>query len=53
MKKQLESQQEPDPYDTITEEGKKLTNPEEAKEYIAQYYEQLYQAREGTIEYQE
>ena len=53
MKKQLESQQEPDPYDTITEEGTKLTNPEEAKEYIAQYYEQLYQAREGTIEYQE
>ena len=53
MKKQLESQQEPDPYNTITEEGTKLTNPEEAKEYIAQYYEQLYQAREGTIEYQE
>ena len=53
MKRQLESQQEPDPYDTITEEGTKLTNPEEAKEYIAQYYEQLYQAREGTIEYQE
>ena len=53
MKRQLESQQEPDPYDTITEEGTNLTNPEEAKEYIAQYYEQLYQAREGTIEYQE
>ena len=33
--------------------GKKLTDPEEANENIAQYYEQLYQTREGTQEYQQ
>ena len=53
MTKQLESLREPDPYDTITEEGIKLTNPEEAKKYITQYYEQLYQAWEWTQEYQQ
>ena len=38
-------------YDTITEEGVTLTKPEEAKEYIANFYENLYQAREGCDEY--
>ena len=40
-------------YDTITEDGTTLYNPDEAKEYIAEYYENLYQAREGTPEYKE
>ena len=37
---------------TITEEGKELTDPEETKEHIAMYFENLYQARPGTTEYQ-
>ena len=32
---------------TITEEGEKITNPDEAKVHIAAYYENLYRAREG------
>ena len=32
-------------YNTITEEGKNLTDPEETKQYIAGYFENLYQAR--------
>ena len=39
-------------YNTITEEGKELTDPEEIKEHIAKYFENLYQARPGTTEYQ-
>ena len=39
-----------DDYDTITEEGKTLTEPEESKEYIASFYESLYEAREGTLQ---
>ena len=34
-------------YDTITEEGIKIEDPETAKDHIANYYENLYQAREG------
>ena len=37
-------------YDLITEEGKTVEDPEKAKEYIS--FENLYQAREGTIEYE-
>ena len=40
-------------YNTITEEGKELTDPEETKEHIAKYFENLYQARPGTPEYEE
>ena len=40
-------------YDTKDETGKTITNPEEAKEHIAKYYENLYQAREGTAEFQQ
>ena len=36
---------------TITEEGTKIENPTETKEYIARYYANLYQAREGKPEY--
>ena len=52
LKKQIENQKQKDPYDTITEDGKKITDPQETKDYIAGYYEQLYQAREGTQEYE-
>ena len=37
-----------DDYDVITEDDTVITDPKEATEYIAQYYENLYQAREGT-----
>ncbi len=40
-------------YDTVDENGTTLDDPEEAKEHIATYYENLYQAREGTEEYKE
>ena len=38
-------------YLIITEEGQVLEDPEEAKRYIADYYKNLYQAREGKPEY--
>ena len=38
-------------YKTTTEEGKYLTDPQETKDHIANYFEELYQAREGTPEY--
>ncbi len=38
-------------YNTITEEGKTLTDPEETKKYIQQWYQELYQARPGEPEY--
>ncbi len=40
-------------YNTITEEGTTLEDPTETKEYIRKWYEELYQARPGTPEYQE
>ena len=40
-------------YDTITEDDRTLIDPDETKEYIAEYYEDLYQAREGCDEYKE
>ena len=39
-------------YNTITEEAETLTDPEKTKEYIADYFEELYQARPGTPEYE-
>ena len=39
-------------YDLITEENKLTTDPEESKEYIANFYQNLYKAREGTEQYQ-
>ena len=54
IRKRIMNKSKPDEaYDTITEDGITLTDPEEAKEYIANYYETLYQAREGTVEYAE
>ena len=52
LKNQIENQKQKDPYDTITEEGRKITDPQETKDYIAGNYEQLCQAREGTQEYE-
>ena len=49
----LNKSRQQDDYDTITEEGKTLTEPEETKEYVASFYENLYQAREGTKEYEQ
>ena len=52
MRAEKEGKGEIDPYDTITEDGKLIEDPQEAKNYIADYYENLYQAREGKPEYQ-
>ena len=40
-------------YNTVTEDGKEITDPIETKEHIVNYFEELYQAREGTEEYKE
>ena len=43
-------QSKPLKYDPITEEGNMLEDEDKAKEYIAQYFDNIYQAREGTPE---
>ncbi len=48
----MRANQIPD-YDTIDEKGKTITDPEESKEHIATYYENLYQAREAKPGYEE
>jgi hypothetical protein len=40
-------------YDTITEDGKRIEEAQETKEYIADYYEKLYCAREANQKNQE
>ena len=40
----------PDVYDLINEEGKVIENKQEALDYTANYFENLYQAREGHKE---
>ena len=40
-------------YNTYTEDGTPSSDPQETKEHIANYFEQLYQAREGMTEYTE
>ena len=40
-------------YDIVTEEGRLITDPETNKEYIASYYENLYQAREEAPGYEQ
>ena len=44
---------EHDEYDTVTEEGLQLTEPEASKEYIASFFENLYQARECHTGYEQ
>ena len=39
-------------YTTYTEESEQIKDPTETKEHIANYFEDLYQAREGKAEYQ-
>ena len=52
LKNEAETSKENDQYDTITEEGKLLQEPEETKDYIANFFEDLYQARPAKNEYQ-
>ena len=40
-------------YPTYTEEGEQITDPSKTKEHIANYFEDLYQARKGKVEYKE
>ena len=40
-------------YNTLSEEGDPIEDPDDAKEHIAQYFENLYQARPGKPEYEE
>ena len=40
-------------YNTITEAGEIIMNAEETKSHIANYFEDLYQARKGKPEFQE
>lgn len=40
-------------YTTVDEAGEPIENPEKAKEHIADYFENLYQAREARPEYQQ
>ena len=42
-----------DLYDTITEEGTLIEDPREAKEHIANYFENLSHARPGKPEYED
>ena len=51
IRKKILKQGQTDDHDLITEEGKQIKEPEKSKEYIANYYENLYRAREGTDEY--
>ena len=52
IRRKILSQGKNESYDLITEDGTKITDPEKSKEYIADFYENLYQAREGTREYE-
>ena len=52
IRKKILSQGKNDNYDLVTEEGQKVTDPEQSKEYIANFYENLYKAREGTEAYE-
>ncbi len=51
MRKKLLGKKPQGDYNTITEQGTTLENADEAKEHIAQFYENLYQARPSTTQY--
>ena len=52
IRKKILSQGKNDEYELITEEGDLITEPNKTKEYIADFYQKLYKAREGTPEYE-
>ena len=39
-------------YDTISEEGETILDPEKSRDYIASFYEKLYQTRAETAGYE-
>ena len=47
IRRQILGTNKPLEYDTITEEGEKITDAQQSKTYIAEYYQNLYQAREA------
>ena len=53
MKSKTEKSNEQELYDTITEEGIHLKTEDETKQYVADYFEELYQARPGKKEYEQ
>ena len=53
IRKKILSQGKNESYEHITESGETISDPELSKESIADYYESLYKAREGTAEYTE
>ena len=52
-RKKLLNSNKRDQYDTITEDDTPMSNPQDAKEHIANYFETLYQARQGEKSYEE
>ena len=53
QKNDIEKEKVSEPYDTMKENGEIIEEPEEAREHIAQYYENLYQARPSKENYKE
>ena len=51
IKSMIEKSKQPEPYDVVTEEGIRLQEEIETKEYVAKYFEELYQARPPKPEY--
>ena len=51
LKSEIEKDKQKEMYDTITETGEALIEPDETKNYIAEYFEELYQARPAKPEY--
>ena len=51
MRKKLLNTKSNEKSELTTEENIQVTHPEEANEYIAKYFETLYQARQGEPEY--
>ena len=52
-KRRITPKQSSNSYITLNESGHPIEDPAEAKEHIAQYFENLYQAREGRPQYAE
>ena len=52
-KKRIEGKNGTSDYTTVDENGKEIKDPEKAMEHIANFFEDLYQPREGTDEHAE